>query len=397
MIVRHYIKCDTCGHPHTLRLQVGHRPYQEHSFHCADCGEEIVIGMHCYPDTASVKIEELENTTRGTEEGTIIFLSPEFPVRAEDLHRDLAFPSLDVMRRLVEAQELLGAKPKPFSAFKEAHRDAINTPSLPEIWAIVKKGWSLTSKGREDLAEQQLRQYPIHSYKEPYELNYVLFDFCGRVLTPGRYALFEDAANLTKEISKKHSNEFQNFKSYYKENMMADNLSRYFNVFSEYFKCFNDFSQTLMFIQNNIDLPEDFESSSYAFDKTKLFYGNAYEALTTNIAVLACINNINKSRDYNQFEKMDLSKYLTINKANRANPFQDIPEFTEITNCLKSTLRNASHHGSTMLTKGGKQIQYRSGGTGSLRSMPYKEYLDKCNEVMLSSCALLSLELAVGL
>jgi len=395
MIVRHYIICDTCKYPHTLRLQVGHTPYQEHSFHCVDCGEKIVVGMHCYPKTASVEIKELENSTQGTEEGTIVNLSSEFPIQRHNLHRDLAFPSIEHVQRLSKAQEQLGAELRSFSIFEETHHDAINS-SFPEVWTILKKGWSLTSRERYNLAEEQLRKYPIAGYNGPYQLNYLLFDFCARFLMPGRYTLFEDAASLIKKISKEHPSEFQNFRSYYKTSMETDNLSRYFNVFSEYFKCFSDFSQTLAFVQHGIKLPEDFEASSYSFGKTKLFYGNSFEALTSNVTVLACVNNIHKNRTYGQFEKMDLSKYLTINKANRANPFQDIPELSEITNCLESTLRNASHHGSAMLSNDGKTIQYRSGGTGSKRSIPYKKYIDKCNEIMLSSCALLLIELAIS-
>lgn len=50
MIVRHTVACSTCNHAITLRIQVGHRPYQEHTFHCPECGEDIVIGMDCDAD-----------------------------------------------------------------------------------------------------------------------------------------------------------------------------------------------------------------------------------------------------------------------------------------------------------------------------------------------------------
>lgn len=398
MIVRHYIECETCGHTHILRIQVGHSPYQEHSFHCSGCGEDIVVGMHCYPETGSVEINEVENAIRckGISEGTIINLSPEFPIHPDDLHRDLVFPSMEHMHRLAEAQGSLGVKPISFSSIKEARQHALNTPSYPEMWAVVKKGWSLSNRGKEELASKQLQKYPAPNYSDPPRLNYVLFDFCGHFLMPGRYSLFEDAANMVANTSRQYPHEYQKFISYYIENLEKDNLSRYFDVFSEYFKCFNDFSQTLMFSQHNIALPEEFEATSYAFSKTKLFYGNAFEALTSNIIVLACIGNITNGRKFDEFKTMNLAKYQTINKANRANPFDEIEEFTRITKCLDSTLRNASHHGAASLSSNGKKIEYRSGGTGARHTMPYKAYLDLCNEIMLSCCALLSIELAIS-
>ena len=55
------------------------------------------MGMHCYPETASVDVIEVENAVRcdGVTEGTIMNLSPEFPIHPDDLHRDLAFPSME--------------------------------------------------------------------------------------------------------------------------------------------------------------------------------------------------------------------------------------------------------------------------------------------------------------
>ena len=76
MIIRHYIKCSTCNHPHTLRIQVGHEPYQEHHFNCVECREEITIGMDCDASNATTVIHEIDNCERGTIEGDVINLSP---------------------------------------------------------------------------------------------------------------------------------------------------------------------------------------------------------------------------------------------------------------------------------------------------------------------------------
>ncbi len=94
MIIRHFIKCGTCGHPHTLRIQVGHEPYQEHTFKCFECEEDIVVGMDCQPATASVHVREIQNCEHGFDEGTIINLSSDFPIPIADRNRDRVFPSM---------------------------------------------------------------------------------------------------------------------------------------------------------------------------------------------------------------------------------------------------------------------------------------------------------------
>ena len=354
------------------------------------------MGMDCNPATASVQIKEIKNCDRGMEEGTIINLSPGFPIQKEDLHRDLAFPSFQHTQAFSKIQDELGIQAPSFSSLEEAREWALSHKGLNDIWPIVKKGWSLTSRRKLELAKNTLKQYREGQFNDPPELQYVLFDFCSRFLMPKKYHLFEGAADHCKQIGKIHMGEFQSFRSYFKSELATHNLDRYLETFKEYFNCFSDFSQTLMHIQHGIELPDDFEASSYAFSKTKLFYGNAFETLTSNVTVLACLNNISNGRKYDQFMGMDLKKYTTINKANRCNPFKDTPPFQEICACLDSTIRNASHHGGMKLINKGKVIQCRSGGDGKLRTMSYLSYLNKCNEIMLSCCALLALELTIA-
>ena len=396
MIIRHLIKCKTCGHSHTLRIQVGHEPYQEHTFQCVECEEEIIVGMHCNQATASVQIKEVQNCSIGSKEGTIINLSPEFPILKKDLHRDHVFPSLQHTQKIFEMQRKLGIETPKISSFEEFQELALKLKGFNALWPIVKKGWSLTIKGKLELAAEILKQYREGQYKEPHELQFVLFDFCCRMLLPLKYHLFEDAADHCRNITENYINEFHRFRSFFKLKMAAENLDRYFDTFQEFFSCFSDFSQTLMHIQYGIKLPPDFVASSHAFSKTKLFYGNAFETLTSNVAVLACLNNIGSGRRYDQFVEMDLKKYLTINKANRCNPFKDTAQFQKICACLDSTVRNASHHGGMQLVEKGKIIQYRSGGSGLLRIMSYLSYLNQCNEIMMSCCALLALELIIA-
>lgn len=396
MIVRYFVICETCEHPHTLRIQVGHESYQEHTFHCSECEEEIVVGMECDQLLGSLKIVEVRNCTRGSKEGTIVNLSSGFPVAKADLHRDMVFPSIQHMQDISKVQKSLGIEHPAFSSLQEARDWHLKHKGVNELWPTVKKGWSLTGKKKFELAAKKLGKYREGEFTDPLELQYVLFDFCGRMLGLGKFPLFENAAKVTEKINKARPIQMQEFRIYFKSGMAAENLERYFDTFREYFGCFNDFSQTLMHIQLGIPISDDFEATSSAFAKTKLFYGNAYETLTSNVATLACINNIGSGRTYDTFQTMDLKKYLTLNKANRCNPFKDTLEFQRIGASLESTIRNASHHGGMKLINKGRAIEYKSGGTGQKRSMTYLSYVNQCNEIMLSCCALLALELAIA-
>lgn len=396
MIVRHYIACGTCTQAHTLRIQVGHQPYQEHTFHCVGCEEEIVVGMKCNAQDATVEVVEIKNCERGESEGHIINLSPDFPIPKHERHLDLAFPSHNFIHQIASAQSNLGINYPEFSSIEEARAWSLQHKGPNELWSTVKKGWSLTQKGRLELAATTFGEYRKGLFSDPPELQYVLFDFCSRLLLPSRYSLFKDSAELCESTARQHTTEFRRFKDHYRTEIRDDNLERYFEVFKQYFACFSDFSQTLMHRQHDIKLPDDYEASSYAFDKTKLFYGNAFEALTSNVAVLACLGNIIKGRPFDKFEQMDLKKYLSINKANRCNPFKDVVQFSAICRPIDSTTRNASHHVGMKLVDRGRTIQYRSGGDGGLRTMSYVTYIDACNDIMLSCCALLAIELAIA-
>ncbi len=190
--------------------------------------------------------------------------------------------------------------------------------------------------------------------------------------------------------------EFRKFQSYYIQSLLSDHMDRYFDIFSDFFRDFGEFTQTLLLCQYNLPLSESDTSSSAAFPRTKMFYGNAFEALTSNFVVLACLDNIGKARPFDQFEQMDLQKYMTINKANRGNPFMGTSAFAIFAEGLDSTLRNASHHGAIKLNPDRLKINYRSGGTGALHQIRYIEYLYICNDIMLKLAALLMLELVIS-
>lgn len=101
--------------------------------------------MDCDVSNASTSIRTVDNCERGTIEGDIINLSPVFPIAPDNLHRDMAFPSILYTESLIKKQRELGVKAPSFDSFEKYQEHVINAKGPNDLWPIVKKGWSLTS------------------------------------------------------------------------------------------------------------------------------------------------------------------------------------------------------------------------------------------------------------
>ena len=82
MIVRDYFSCQTCGHPHCLRIYVGANSFQKHTFNCCNCGEMIEVGMHVDYRTVSTEMVAISNCVASSfqKDASIITLHPEMVV-----------------------------------------------------------------------------------------------------------------------------------------------------------------------------------------------------------------------------------------------------------------------------------------------------------------------------
>lgn len=396
MVVRHLIKCLTCNCPITLRIWVGHNPYQEHSFNCPNCMEEIAVGMEVNEQEFTTKVLCVENSEDGAEEGIIINQSPHFIIPEDKLNEDQSFPWMGEAKRLQEGLELPEVKEGAGPTGIDAYISLGGVNNITELWKTIKRGWNLAQNNRRELSSEVLSNYKPRGYSGDPEIEPILFDFCHRLLVPRKIRMFDQVAEEIGQLQKNNSEELLEFRRYFVENNYVDHLDRHFTIFSEYFKNYSEFDQTILYTKNDAEVPDGSVATSHAFKNTKMYYGNSFENYTSNISTLACINNLISGRKYDEFQTMDLAKYLTINKARRAEPFSDQEVFTEFSNCLDSTLRNATHHQSAKLVNHGRTVEYRSGGIGAIRRISYSQYLDKCNQIMLASSALLMVELILA-
>ena len=399
MVNRALISCNTCFEPLTLRIWVGHNSTQHHAFLCPNCKEEITVSMDVDYENISTDIHYLENCSEGDKEGVIINLNPHFVIDEDTIHSDKSFPWMEQSELIQDAS---GIKP-PVPNSDQKGPLFVDTYELlggisfsTDMWKIIKKGWSLSKNGQNELAIKNLEKYKKYGFNDEVSLERILFDFCGRLIFPRKSSLLENGIKVFEEARDKNVEELYRFKDYYTQNFKERHLERYYDVFSEYFRDYAEYDQTILFAKNNVEVPDGCMATSSGFKHTKMFYGNAFEAFTSNITVLALLNNICEGRPFDQFQKMDLKKYLTINKARRGSPFEKNELLTQFLTHLDSTLRNSSHHGAMRLIKHRKYIEYRSGGTGAKHTITYSKYLEKCSNIMLTCAALLMLELVLA-
>lgn len=399
MIVRDMIRCKTCDHVSTVRISVGHDNYQRHDFACVSCEEPIGLGMYVDFKKVSTKLDFCENCEQADEEGTIVNLNPHFLMSETDQGQDQNFSWMSqshyimgnssIPPILVPRPHLKGIK------FRDTYEELGGIYCTSELWSTIKKGWSLTNNHKQALAQKVLKKYKPSHFKGPFTLHAVLNDFLYCQTLPRAYVYFDRAKECLEVANFEYSEELKRFAKYYRDNLRTTHQERYFDIFSSFFENFSEFDQAILYVKNCVPVIEGYIASSHGFNKTKMFYGNAFEAFTSNIVVLACLNNILEGRKFDEFLSMDLAKYQTINKANRGNPFSENGQLNPFLDCIESPLRNASHHGSIKLINKGKEIQYQSGGTGAIHVMTYSKYLEKCNMISLRLASLYLFETAL--
>ncbi len=378
---------------------MGHEATQSHTFNCSSCKEpltiEVVVGeSKSATEMPPIEINCVDNCEDSDEEGMIINLHADYTIPEDQLHVDQAFPWLDQLRQIVKIQAEEGAEKPDLDNIEELHEFKKQIATAFENWPVIKKSWSLTLNGRDDLAEKLLPNYNGYKFDGPFQFKHVLYDFLVTLLVPKKIKIFKEAVDITFDTSRRFEHEYSRFRQYYSEEIVNESLPRYFEIFKEYFNAYTEFNQTLNYSRYGLEFPEDAQASSALYSKTKMFYGNAFEGITSNYVTLACLNNVKQGRKFDKFESMDLKKYLTINKGNRSKTFVDTPQYYAFAEGQESTLRNSSHHGAMKIDQKGRVITYRSGGTGGTRKIAYAKYLYYCNEIFLQTAALLMLEVA---
>lgn len=397
-VIRGYAHCETCGENYILRAGVGTEKHQLHTFDCKSCGIPISVIVRANPPHANFEAEE--NVTieeREGENAIVLNLHPFFAFNSDEIHDLKAFPSLlygsKIMPylRLVPNISFLGIQSQDIAL-------QFDVPNASNLWTTVKNIFLLQERtGQNKRVKKAIEHYEKQRQKYFSETKVssskeVAFNFFDSLFYPRLEQLVEPAIKLIYSIKDDYPEEFSKFLQFYSNNLEAQHLRQYLSIFSDYFKIYTQLSQMVVHSRIGDEDVDDKIVGSKSFENVKLYYGQAYESITSFFVIFACLNNILLGRSYDQFQLMTLSKYMKdVSKENKAKPFEQTQPFYSFTDGLDSTLRNGSHHAS--IWRDGENIFYRSGGTGAQREIAYSRYLHLCNKLTISLAALFIIEL----
>jgi len=398
VVVRGYAHCKTCGENYILRVGIGTEKHQLHTFDCKSC--HIPISVVVRENLPHAHFEAEENASIEEHEGEnaiVLNLHPFFAFNSDEIHNREAFPSLSYgskimpYLRLVSNRNFLGIPTQDIAL-------QFCVPNASNLWTTVKnifllqEGENQNKRARKAIEyykkqrQKYLPETKVSSSKE------VAFNFFDSLFYPRFEQLVEPTFALIYSIKNNHSDEFSRFLKFYSNDIETQHLRQYLSIFSDYFKIYNQLSQMVVHSRISDENVDDKIVGSKSFEIVKLYYGQAYESITSFFVIFACLNNILSGRAYDQFQSMTLSKYMKdLSKEKKANPFKEVQSFYTFTDGLDSTLRNGSHHAS--IWRNGESIFYRSGGTGAQREISYSRYLHLCNKLTISLAALFIIEL----
>jgi hypothetical protein len=391
MVVSGTVQCATCAQNYFVRIGMGSESYQEHSFDCTRCTLPTTLALRKVEGGGRIEVEENGRVLdEVVADSTVINLHGSFAFDAATIHDRLAFPSLMYLQ--VISPHVRRATNDKFQDFALL----FDVPNTRGLWGMVRGVLTLEAADNDNrkvarLIEEYLRQrrkyFPELKVSNSQEM---VFNFFDSIF----YPRFEKLLNpvLTCLVAAEHANPdgYTQLVAYLNAELWPESLRQNLSLFSDYFRLFTEFSQMLVHARlDDQEVAAKIVGSKH-FERTKLFYGQAFETLTSGFTVLSCINNLLAGRNFDEFEELTLRQYLReVSKARRDEPFQNRPELHALAQHVDSTLRNGSHHAS--IWREGELVKYRSGGAGAQREMPYSQYLHLCNHLAIACSVLLVL------
>lgn len=392
-VIRDYARCTVCDLKLILRVGVGVELSCIHTFDCPHCHTPISINL-ATDKQGEAWIEPLENIQRIGPDNDIeryINLHPAFAFRLEDYRSKNAFPSI-LHSRLTHGKMRQG--PGRVQIFATQ----FEIPETTKMWQTVRSVLTLALKNDPaNVLQKQIRSYEVarKKFKPSFSCSTAfkcIASFFDDIFYPAIGNIRHPLRNFVRDARHAHPAEMVRFSEYYRSDIQAHALERYLTIFGDYFRLFDQFRQMLTHVRVGSEDVDDLVVGSKRFDEIKLYYGQAYETLTSSYTTLACLKNVVDGRPFDQFKAMTLTKYVNdVEKSKKSNPFADVPILHAFTDFDNSVLRNGSHHAS--IWRDGDLIRFRSGGTGAEKDIPYSRYLHICNGITISIAALLLVEL----
>jgi hypothetical protein len=336
----------------------------------------------------NVKIVWGDNAELGADEGKIVNIGAGFTIPEDKVHLDNYFPWFEAPR--IHAPDVPQSKGDE-SDNVSAH-SVLAFQGIAANWRMVHRAMRFYRTNQPERMEEQLKSFWDANIGETQSLDETLYAFFLSFLGPNGERWLAPLGRIFQQAHRANESEYSRLGSHF-YSLRLDRFEAYADILSEYFNGFAEFNQTLDYVLGEIEMPVDAVATSSDFDTTRMYYGNAFELLGSSLDLPASINNVLSGRKFDELKTISLSKFRTLNKANRVGAFADNGDLSRFVKEYDSTIRNASHHRWFRINEEHTKITYRSGGTGSVRTISYAEYLLRCNKITIQIALLACWEL----
>ena len=337
----------------------------------------------------NVKLLWGDNAESGAEEGKIVNIGAGFTIPQDKVHLDDCFPWFEAPRIHAPDDRHKGDNSGDIS---EKLHAALAFQGIAANWRMIHRAMRFYRTNQPNRLSEQLKSFWDVNIGETQSLDETLYAFLLSFLGTNGERWLGPLGRIFQQAHRANETEYSRLVSHF-ESVRLDRFEAYADILSEYFNGFTEFNQTLDYVLGELEMPIDAVATSSDFDTTRMYYGNAFELLGSSLDLPASMNNILSGRKFDELKTISLSKFRTLNKANRVGAFADNGDLSRLVKEYDSAIRNASHHRWFRINEGHTKITYRSGGTGSIRTISYAEYLLRCNKITIQIALLACWEL----
>ena len=392
-MVRSAFACDTCGKAHTVRVGVGTEKHHPFRFPCRGCGEEIGVGLRTAAPSAWVEAESNCTSCEEQPDAPVVILDAAFPVPASMQGQDRVFPRLHQMVAMVRQAESEGRLDEMLVRPNQGSVGG-GVSTLTDEWRDLRRAWTLRRRGQAPLSRGVVKKVSATLY--PGQPTDSLEDWFWRFAQKvGRHenmrrldALVERANEAAKQPG------WQGLLTHYNQ-VAAERGRKFLAVLTQFFEGYGEFAQVHARVVGGVPIEPHEHVGSVDFERSRMFYGNAFEMHAELIDLVAMLNNVIQGRDFGTFKSITLEKYLTTDKAGRSDAFAEDVALHAVADEFDNRIRNASHHGAMRFDPETQIITFRTGkgNAGSEVSLTYAEYLAACVRMAMQVLLLLQFEL----
>lgn len=159
-----------------------------------------------------------------------------------------------------------------------------------------------------------------------------------------------------------------------------DWMERIFNTNEAYFSKEKEFEKILLFQKCGEKIPNT--KIHCHWNNIKKIYADIYEVVGNMFALPSAINNLEKGRKWNEFEKMKWNEYFEHSMSGRGKNFNENTDLAPLLMGYDNDLRNAPSHSASRFDAINSIITLNCGKDGKrIEKIPLRDFMTKTNEI----------------